>query len=91
MVSCSHMFALINLDDNKNLIRIPNLANKSTNGVTRITTTENNAPVNNTSEKNAPGNNTDGNIVVESGIPSAIATKKTIVETCGLRFDKNNF
>ena len=40
MVSCSHMFALINLDDNQNLISTPNDTNENKNGVNGNNTTE---------------------------------------------------
>ena len=86
MVSCSHMFALINLDDNQNLIIIPTTANENTNGVTENTTTGDNAPGNNTS-----GNNPEVNTVANAGVRNATVTKKSVVEMHGLRMDKNHW
>ena len=84
MVSCSHVFALINLDDNQNLISTPTTTNDNINGVTNNTTTGDNAPGNNTS-----GNNHEVNPVANAGVRNATVTNKSVVETCGLRMDKN--
>ena len=55
MVSCSHVFARMNLDDNKHLINMQNTDNEISNMVASNTSHENNASGNNTS-----GNNTVG-------------------------------
>ena len=86
MILCSHIFALINLDDNPNLIIMPNTINESTNGVTGKTTTENNTRGNNKS-----GNNLEVSTVASTGVRSTTDAKKTIVEMCGLRMDKNHW
>ena len=86
MVSCSHVFALINLDDNQNLISMPPTTNENTNGVIDDTITGDNESGNNTSE-----NNPEVNTVTNTGVRNATITKKSVVEMCGLRMDKNHW
>ena len=75
LFSCIHVFAFINLDENQNLISIPNATNGTTNGVTSNTETGNNVSGNNKS-----GSNPELNTVANTGVRSATVTKKTIVE-----------
>ena len=71
MVSCSHMFALINLDDNQNIISMPTTTNENTNEIT-----ENPSAA-------------EDNTVANTRVRNEIVTKKSVVELCGLRMDKN--
>ena len=61
-----------------------NATNESTNGITGNTKTEKNLSRNKTS-----GNNSEFNKVASTGVRSSTVTKKTIVEMCGLRMEKN--
>ena len=84
MILCIHVFVLINLDDNQNLISMPNATNENTNGLSGNTTTGNNAPGN-----NASGKKSEKNTVVNTVVRNATVAKKPIVDMHRLRLKKS--
>ena len=97
VVSYSHVFTRMNLDNNQCLLNMLNTTNENSNVVA----------VNTNQGNNAFGNHTSGNNIVGSqrlqimrtpniaagGISStdAITTKKIIFEMCGLRMDRHHW
>ena len=84
IVSCSHVFALINLDDNQKIISMPTTTNENTNKITDNPAIGDNASGNNTSVSNL-----EDNTVTNTRFHNEIVAKKSVVELHGLRIDKN--
>ena len=86
IVSCSHMFARINSDDNQHLIIMSDHADDAANVVAG-----NSLAANNTSGSNVLANNTEGNSAGESAVTNEMVAKKSMVEMGGLRMDENHW
>ena len=106
IVSCSHVFARMNLDENQHLIKMQNASNENSNmvdgntnhgsntvGDIAVTNNENSNVMdgNTTHGNNMPRKNAPQNIVAITTATGTTATKKIIVEMRGLRMDKNHW